>query len=110
MSCVVCGGYKLEPAFESVTNLAVSSDCRIVKSGVMIVVCSNCSHYQKPIDAHYQKNVAEIYQSYQSYNLSNGTEHLSFSMDVPFARSEKILEHASLYLPNIESAIDVGCG
>lgn len=90
--------------------MSVSSDCKPVKKGISLYQCEKCGHIQKLADADYKQTVKDIYQSYESYKLSDGKEHLTFSSGIPVTRSISIIRNSTPFLPKLNSILDLGCG
>lgn len=108
--CIVCGASNVELVYHSKDKHSVASDCRPLAFNIVIYQCQTCGHYQKNNNNDYQKNVEEIYKSYQAYQLTKGKEQLNFSADVPSSRCQVILSHCQPLLPVSGKMLDVGAG
>jgi SAM-dependent methyltransferase len=90
--------------------MSVSSDCKKVKKGVSVFECQKCGHIQKIVNPEYKATVKGIYNNYESYKLSDGKEHLTFTSGIPITRSISIVKNCQPYFPKLNTALDVGCG
>lgn len=112
--CLLCGRDKFIEFPQSVQLKSVSSDCKPLERGGLIMVCLRCGHVQKRLDGLWQNEVARIYANYTMYHLSGGIEQVIFKNDshIAFPRSEQILQHLEqeVDLPTQGELLDFGCG
>ncbi|MEM7620841.1 MAG: class I SAM-dependent methyltransferase [Pseudomonadota bacterium] len=114
--CLVCGSDDVISYDEYGKLHRVTSDSRIWHTGGRIFQCQTCGLVHKPFDALSEKEVGEIYETYQLYFQGQGGEQKIFISGVGKPRSailtEHYFEHATLLAENQHppSWLDVGCG
>ena len=110
MSCLLCQG-KLDVAFNSRTDLSVSSDCRVVEGFPTIYICTECGHIQKLPDEEYRQTTQQLYESYTASCLTGEQEQLQFDGGIPAARTKLILNNIMPHLrKSPETWLDIGTG
>lgn len=112
--CLVCNSDIFFEYVQSSALKMVTSDCKLLDKGGVIMVCQNCGHIQKHIDSCWKKQVSQIYTDYSIYQLSSGKEQVIFddSSSSALPRSLKILEklEQQVGIAKQGSLLDVGCG
>ncbi len=90
----------------------VSSDCRPWEFVGELFVCRECGHLQKRMDKRWRQEAAAIYDTYDIYHLSDGSEQVKFTRNAAETRSLAILRRfaESVVVPDSGSLLDVGCG
>jgi SAM-dependent methyltransferase len=100
------------PAFERLTR--VTSDQRLWRRGGKLGVCDRCATVQKAIDGIWHQQIEAIYQSYEIYRQSGGTEQATFDRESgqSSARSASLLKRfaAEFPLAGRGRLLDIGCG
>jgi SAM-dependent methyltransferase len=103
---------QLVPEFSQLRR--VTSDCRPWKTGGRLGVCDACATVQAVVDAQWQAECREIYQSYTIYAQGGGAEQRVFDScsGASASRSDQLLERLTevLDLPKQGRLIDIGCG
>lgn len=113
-NCVVCqkNGIRRISAYNNLPR--VTSDCKPWPPGGKIGICEHCGTIQKIPDTRWQEEVQKIYDAYEIYHLSEGTEQLIFlpeGSSVP--RSQALVNFivSQSSLPSGEGQLlDIGCG
>lgn len=112
--CRACGADGLEEIAGFFRLSRVTSDCKPFPPGGRLAVCGACGAIQKPADARWVEEAAQIYGNYQPYYQSGGVEQAVFdpAKGVPRRRSTALLEGfvAHQRLTPTGSVLDVGCG
>lgn len=109
--CHLCSGeLSLIPGYETLGR--VTSDCRPWPAGGALAVCQNCDAVQKPTDAAWQTEIAEIYRTYAIYSQSGGKEQKVFTSAGGISRSATLLDQVirSVVPPSAGRLLDIGCG
>lgn len=92
----------------------VTSDCRPWRCGGALGVCRSCASVVKRVDRHWEREVEEIYASYDIFHQSEGSEQLVYAPEDGAARfrSDPLIEKLQRSLPLGERGrlLDVGCG
>jgi SAM-dependent methyltransferase len=111
-SCAVCGSARLEEIKEFRTLPRVTSDCKPFQAGGRLFACSGCDAIQKVPDENWRADTKKIYQEYEIYKLSEGTEQVIFTPSGAVPRSQRLVGflRSSVSLPPHGRLIDVGCG
>lgn len=111
-TCHLCGhdGLREIPEFGSLGR--VTSDCRPWPPGGRLAWCSACATVQKPVDARWREEAAEVYARYDIYHQSGGAEQSVFVQGVARTRSRRVLDclQAQTSLAPAGRALDYGCG
>ena len=105
MECIICGSGSLG-YFNDLENLpSVSSDCKLMATGVVIYVCKACGHIQKSMDVEWCDHVEKIYSEYDIYDLSSGNEQMIFysTLTNSSTRSSVMLDFLSGYLRSMDN-------
>ena len=110
MKCVQCQGSDWLTFYKSNLSFSVCSDCRPLNFAIEVNQCECCGHLQKRMSNSYHQRVKELYNTYQAYQLNQGSEHLTFTGEVPFTRSNQILKNCEQYFNSVHSVLDIGCG
>ncbi len=113
-ACHLCGEGQVVPVPGYSRFRRVTSDCRPWRFGGSLGVCRFCASVVKAVDASWQREVDEIYSSYDIFHQSAGSEQLVYSRDQGAARfrSDPLVEklRTVLPLPDRGRLLDVGCG
>jgi len=109
-NCLVCGSVNLSLTYKNQLGVAVSSDCRALTQDIEVFQCDDCCHVQKLPSEHYLKTVEQLYQSYDTFMLNDGKEQLSFDRELPFTRSQTILNNCKQDIIGKKNVLDLGCG
>ncbi len=114
IACGVCDFDSLVPISGYDTLPRVTSDAKPWPSGGSLAVCANCGGVQKPLTGSFQREIADIYASYEIYHQADGAEQPIFDLSGTNAapRSEKLLAALGgiVSLPDTGSMLDFGCG
>ncbi len=86
---------------------SVTSDSRIVNKGILLYKCESCSLIQKNANEEDQK---DYFDDFISHSLSDGEEQIKFIDNIPYPRSELIINSLRKYLKKEGSLIDIGTG
>lgn len=112
--CLLCNCDTFVEFPQSVQLKAVTSDCKPLDKGSLIIVCTHCGHIQKRLDSFWEEEVGKIYSEYDVYHLSGGREQVVFKNNSTLAspRSLRIIERLEqrVMLPKEGYLLDVGCG
>lgn len=111
ISCHLCSGTLAKiDGYEELGR--VTSDCRPWPAGGKLAVCRVCGTVQKPTDAAWRKEIAEIYDSYDIYSQSGGKEQKVFNAGTGISRSAVLLDAVATAIPAGKAGrlLDVGCG
>jgi SAM-dependent methyltransferase len=112
--CHICGegSVELVPEFSQLRR--VTSDCRPWSAGGRLGTCEVCATVQTVVDAHWQTECREIYQSYAIYAQGGGAEQRVFdsSSGASASRSDQLLDRLVEVADIGEQGrlIDIGCG
>jgi 2-polyprenyl-3-methyl-5-hydroxy-6-metoxy-1,4-benzoquinol methylase len=111
-ACLLCG-QKVLSALPLRLEKGVTSDGRPWPFVGEFLACNACGFVQKRLDSIWLEQVAHIYDTYEMYALSNGSEPLLFEgggNSVP--RTTRLLDNAlkNVALPPRGRLLDVGCG
>lgn len=111
--CNICetGSLSIVSNFEDLPR--VTSDCKPWPAGGKLFVCENCGAVQKKADKVWLDEIRHIYDAYDIYQLSDGSEQIIFDLQggaVP--RSQALVDHfiRSTDIPTQGRLIDIGCG
>lgn len=112
-ACHACGQFTLHhvPGFS--TFRRVTSDCRPWPAGGRLCICQTCGCVQKPADAAFERESADIYSGYAIYHQSGGAEQAVFDASGQAAtRSSRLVAalRSQVSLPARGRLLDVGCG
>jgi 2-polyprenyl-3-methyl-5-hydroxy-6-metoxy-1,4-benzoquinol methylase len=110
--CHLCGGV-LHPGSGFSDLIRVTSDSRPWRRGGAVARCLICGAVQKPVDAGWQQECAEIYGSYSIYHQSEGREQPVFDKGGQATpRSHRLAASLAQHhdLPARGRLLDVGCG
>jgi 2-polyprenyl-3-methyl-5-hydroxy-6-metoxy-1,4-benzoquinol methylase len=114
LRCHVCAGPGVQLFSKYEQLCRVTSDCKPWPRGGRLGACTFCGTVQKPIDAAWQAEVAQIYREYTIYHQSNGAEQAVFdtASGRSSLRSQRLVEMVSarLQLPTTGRLLDLGCG
>jgi SAM-dependent methyltransferase len=114
LSCHLCGSPDLRLADQSRSSVRVTSDCRPVRTSSQLGVCLACATAQTITDEKWRIACREIYASYNTYSLANGSEAQTRA-----AANAQMESRSSLIVTNLRShlerlsikrVLDVGCG
>lgn len=110
--CILCGSELLSRIKSQFPWQGVTSDCRPWPRSGQLLLCETCGHMQKRIDTEWQEDAAIIYNNYDLYHLSGGSEQVLFKGFSPTARSECLLDRIGQHMtiPEYGHLLDVGCG
>lgn len=112
--CLLCDFPSLNTCFDGSQYPSVSSDCKPCVYPSITYFCQRCSHLQKLHDSASRTKRSDVYNQYDIYSLSGGSEHLIFEDGFAFSktRSSRILDHlnANYPLQKFGHFLDVGCG
>jgi len=112
--CHICGigNVELVPEFSQLKR--VTSDCRPWSAGGRLGTCDVCATVQTVVDAQWQAECREIYQSYAIYAQGGGAEQRVFdsSSGASASRSDQLLDRLAEVadIPKRGRLIDIGCG
>ena len=112
--CHICenGTVALVPEFSRLRR--VTSDCRPWSPGGRLGACEACASVQTVVDAQWQSECREIYQSYAIYAQGGGAEQRVFdsSSGASASRSDQLLGRLAqvIEIPEQGRLIDIGCG
>jgi len=102
----------LVPEFSQLKR--VTSDCRPWSAGGRLGTCDVCATVQTVVDAQWQAECREIYQSYAIYAQGGGAEQRVFdsSSGASASRSDQLLDRLAevVEIPKQGRLIDIGCG
>ncbi len=111
-SCLICGGgLKKIDAYSYLPR--VTSDCKPWPSGGTVAICVDCGATQKIPDAAWLDEIRQIYDDYQIYRLSGGSEQVIFlDQGEVLPRSAALISFIlrEANLPETGRLLDVGCG
>lgn len=110
-ACRVCGSDHLE-SFENRLP-GVTSDAKPYPRGSgSLCICWGCGLVQKPDRPEWRTRAQRVYDQYDIYHQSDGTEQQLFTSSRAESRSERILGNLKgrLELPPDGRLLDVGCG
>jgi len=113
-TCQICGTARLSriSGFEHLPR--VTSDCKPWPAGGTLVCCDACGAIQKEPHQVWREEIRAIYDAYEIYHLSNGSEQVIFSPGTGPAspRSQLLVEFLkqSVDLPAKGRLLDIGCG
>lgn len=111
--CRVCSTTALEPVLGYAQLPRVTSDCKPWPAGGTMTVCGVCGAAQKLPDEAWFGEIDRIYNAYQIYKLSSGSEQVIFDAFGGSApRSHALIDFVVTNAnPGAEGAlIDIGCG
>ena len=112
--CHICGigNVELVPEFSQLKR--VTSDCRPWSAGGRLGTCDVCATVQTVVDAQWQAECREIYQSYAIYAQGGGAEQRVFdsSSGASASRSDQLLDRLAevVEIQKRGRLIDIGCG
>lgn len=113
-ACQICEARDLREVKNFSLLPRITSDCHSFGAGGRLFVCQTCEGIQKIPNAHWLKEIEDIYSNYETYYQSGGDEQIVFdhATGKPRRRSDVILERlvADKRLGERGRAIDVGCG
>ena len=112
-ACHLCGSKDVDEVVPNFDVRFVTSDARPWPGRARLLVCNTCGTIQKATDALWQREVEEVYLSYNIYQQSGGAEQRSFhEKGLSQARSKVILQKLfeSLKMPDAGRLLDLGCG
>lgn len=111
--CLLCHFRGLTLCFDGSQYPSVSSDCKPCVHPSITYFCQRCGHLQKSHDPESRMKRSNIYNQYDIYSLSGGSEHLIFEDGSEFSktRSARILDHlkTNCLVQNSGLFLDVGC-
>jgi SAM-dependent methyltransferase len=111
--CVICESGRLE-IIEGYAELPrVTSDCKPWPAGGALFCCNACGAVQKLPDAQWFEEIRQIYDAYQIYGLSGGSEQVIFSESGTAApRSQAVVNFIvdNAGAGQAGKLIDIGCG
>lgn len=91
----------------------VTSDCKPWPAGGTLFACETCGAIQKRADQFWLDEVQRIYDAYDIYQLSSGSEQIIFNREgCATPRSQTLTDHfiSSVELPSQGKLFDIGCG
>lgn len=77
--CHVCRHSQVDNANATYNLLSVSSDCKPIRQEFKVGLCFNCGCIVGSTDEKWQLNVQKIYENYEIYDLSGGSEKVVFN-------------------------------
>jgi len=114
-TCHICNG-KCE-SIEIPRKIGfVSSDCQPLGTGAKLCVCRTCGTTQKSLNKEWFLATEKIYENYNIYSQSNGSEQVSYQMETGScnARSSILAQwlNEKIKISDDENAalLDIGCG
>ena len=114
LRCHVCGSPDLRVADGLLSEVRVTSDCRPVRTSSRLGVCLACATAQTITDEKWRAACREIYASYNTYSLANGSEAQTRAAENAQmeGRSSLIVTHLRAHLDekSVKRVLDVGCG
>lgn len=105
MKCNICLN-STKVIFTSNMDLSVSSDAKIVNSGIILYQCTSCNHILKK----QYDQIDTIYDEYKSNDLIEGLDQIKFIQDIPTFRTDVILEKIISKIKDKNNLLDVGTG
>ncbi|HEV2263943.1 MAG TPA: class I SAM-dependent methyltransferase [Stellaceae bacterium] len=111
--CRVCGSEALDVVPEYAALPRVTSDCKPWPAGGTMTACLNCGAAQKRPDAAWFNEIKRIYDGYQIYKLSGGSEQVIFDASGSATpRSRALVDFVVTEAKPASSGalIDIGCG
>lgn len=111
--CSVCAGGPLREISAYSRLSRVTSDCKPWPAGGKLHCCEQCGAVQKIADDTWFGEIKEIYDNYDIYHLSGGSEQVIFANDSAAApRSRALVDFvvSAAKLPAQGRLIDIGCG
>jgi SAM-dependent methyltransferase len=111
--CSVCAGGPLREISAYAKLSRVTSDCKPWPAGGKLHCCEQCGAVQKIADDTWFGEIKNIYDNYDIYHLSGGSEQVIFANDTAAApRSKALVDFvvSSAKLPAKGRLIDIGCG
>ena len=88
--------------------LSVTSDCKPIDQEFEVGFCHNCGCIVGAVDEKWQSNVNQIYENYEIYDLSGGTEKVVFNhVDGVHKSRSDLLVGELLSLKNSEENLDI---
>lgn len=111
--CQICQGDRLEllPGFSALPR--ATSDSRPWPPGGSLAVCAGCGAIQKIPDRRWSDDAKKIYDNYEIYHQSAGSEQLVFDeRGEGRPRSLQLVEHLKRHvaLSDQGKLLDIGCG
>lgn len=109
--CVLCNNSQ----FTAIGTLphGVTSDSRLWPHAGQILVCKECGHVQKKIDAQWHTDVLSIYNKYRVHAVSSVHDHALFDSSGQLqSKSAFVIQQLlkQVQLPASGDLLDVGCG
>ena len=109
--CIGCDSSYLRALDNRALPRGVASDSKPWPRCGEFVICEECGHTQKIQDETWCADVAQIYNGYEMYFLSGGSDQLVFDGAQPVPRIQRLFEKLCqrVSLPARGKMLDVGC-
>ncbi len=110
--CLICSEPDLQIVKEFSALPRVTSDAKTFAAGGTLSACANCGTVQKLPDQKFLDEIDGIYNSYNLYELAEGTEQVIFVGGAPRRRSEILVDliQQKFDYSKLAKVIDIGCG